>query len=72
MVLMIKTKGGIEGGTPIKIQRDRYFLFLRLGTENGYSEVFPTSDTDTAIKEIGAIINDVQKLGDHGVHKWKV
>ena len=72
MVFMVKTKGGIEGGTPIKIKRDQYFLFIRLGTENGYSEVFPTSDTDIALKEIGAIINDIQKLGDHGVHKWKV
>ena len=31
----------------------------------------PTPETDVAIRELGAIINDIQKLGDHGVQKWQ-
>jgi hypothetical protein len=38
--------------------------------DSGFAEVIPTDETDNAIREIGAIINDVQKLGDMGVEKW--
>ena len=37
----------------------------------GYNEVLPTDETEKAIREIGAIINDIQKLGDYGIAKWK-
>ena len=76
LVLLIKTKGGSADASPIKIQREKMFLFFRLqtgqtGVETGFSEVMPTAETDSAFKELGAIINDIQKLGDHGVQKWK-
>ena len=37
----------------------------------GYDEVLPGKDTDRAVKELGAMINDIQKLGDFAVEKWK-
>jgi len=33
-------------------------------------EAEPAVDTEMAIRELGAIVNDIQKLGDHGVNKW--
>ena len=37
----------------------------------GYNEVLPTEQTNKAIREIGAMISDIQKLGDLAVEKWK-
>lgn len=34
-------------------------------------ELLPTAETETAIREVGAIINDIQRLGDYGIEKWK-
>jgi len=39
---------------------------------NRFREILPAKDTDKVIKEIGAIVNDVQKLGDFGIEKWKI
>ena len=33
--------------------------------------ILPGSDTENALREIGAIITDVQKLGDYAIDKWK-
>ena len=38
---------------------------------SGFSEVLPGKDADLAIKEIGAIINDIKTLGDFAVEKWQ-
>lgn len=38
----------------------------------GYNEVLPAKDTDRAIAEIGALLSDIQKLGDFAIDKWKV
>jgi len=35
-----------------------------------FAEVIPTEETEFAIREIGAIIGDIQKLGDLGINKW--
>lgn len=40
-------------------------------TFTGYNEVLPARDTDRAIEEIGAIVSDIQKLGDYAIEKWK-
>jgi hypothetical protein len=37
----------------------------------GFTEVIPTEHSEKAIRELGAIINDIQKLGDLGLEKWK-
>lgn len=34
-------------------------------------ELLPTEETDTAIREVGAIINDIQRMGDYGIEKWR-
>jgi VIT1/CCC1 family predicted Fe2+/Mn2+ transporter len=40
------------------------------GPDSGFAEVIPTEETEGAIREIGAIIGDIQKLGDLGLEKW--
>ncbi len=35
------------------------------------SELLPTEETDLAIREVGAMINDIQHFGDLGIEKWK-
>ena len=35
------------------------------------SELLPTEETDAAIREVGAIINDIQRMGDYGIEKWR-
>ncbi len=37
----------------------------------GFGEVFPSEDSEAAIRELGAIINDIQRMGDYAVDKWK-
>ena len=37
----------------------------------GFSEVIPTDESETVIRELSALINDIQKLGDFGIDKWK-
>lgn len=34
------------------------------------SIILPGCDTDKALREMGAIITDIQKLGDYGIDKW--
>lgn len=34
-------------------------------------EVLPAEDAQQAIKEIGAIVRDIQQRGDYGIDKWK-
>jgi len=40
------------------------------GMDSGFAEVIPTEETESAIREIGAIIGDIQELGDSGLEKW--
>ena len=70
LAITIKNKGALEQSPPISIRRSRQFGAWRQDTGTGYSEVMPTSESEGAIREITAIINDIQKLGDHGVNKW--
>jgi hypothetical protein len=58
LVFCIKNKAG--KGEPLPINRK--------GT--GFAEVIPTEETESAIREIGAIIGDIQKLGDSALNKW--
>ncbi|MBO5934643.1 MAG: UbiA prenyltransferase family protein [Clostridia bacterium] len=43
----------------------------RIAKANIAAEVLPACDTETAFAEISAIINDVQKMGDYAIEKWK-
>lgn len=69
-----------SSGTPsIIIDRERggglLGLFGRFGREDqqgtGYREVQPDVDTERAVRELNAIISDLQTMGDLAVDKWK-
>ncbi len=69
LVIEVKT-----GGTPTIRIRHKYtsfFVWKKIEEYSGFAEVAPWKDADLAIKEIGAIIDDVKTLGDLGVEKWK-
>jgi hypothetical protein len=67
LIIGIKNKGGIAAA--VDIRRDTIFS-RRAEKGVGFREVIPTDETESAIREIGAIINDIQKLGDIGLQKW--
>ncbi len=74
LVIVIKTKGSTEA---IDIKRKRVG-FLGLGgaanekeDHTGFTEILPRDDAEKSIRELGAIITDIQKLGDFGISKWK-
>jgi len=78
LIFTIKTTGANEA---IEIRRKKTAGLLSLFFGNnssdkeeytGYSEVLPWRETEIAIREIGAMISDIQKLGDFGIEKWKV
>lgn len=72
MEFHVRTKGG-EAVIPVR--HDRKDLGALAGSVEafitGYNEVLPTEETDLAIREIGALINDIQKMGDFGIAKWR-
>lgn len=68
LVLLIKTKAANEA---IDIRRKKVRPFSDKDEHTGYSEVIPADDAEKCIREIDAMINDIQKLGDFGIEKWK-
>lgn len=71
LVLTIKTKSSSEA---IDIQKKNSVLpgFGASKEEHtGYAEVLPAENVEVAIKEVCAIISDIQRLGDFGIEKWK-
>ncbi|MCL2820789.1 MAG: hypothetical protein FWD38_08195 [Oscillospiraceae bacterium] len=70
LILLIKTKGGLEGAAPIRIKHSSGFWIWKKDGGIEFSEVFPTNESENAIREINAIISDIQKLGDYGIQKW--
>lgn len=77
MVLMLKAKGASSfainirrgGGVKRLIKRSSD---AEQDNHTGFSEILPLKDTEKCIRELGAIINDIQKMGDYAVEKWKV
>jgi len=67
LIVSIKNKGGVEAA--VDIRRDTIFT-KRKEKGTGFAEIIPTDEAERAIREIGAMINDIQKLGDLGVEKW--
>ena len=67
LVLCVKNKAGLSEA--VSIRRDN-FISRRAETGTGFGEVMPTEESERAIREIGAIIHDIQTLGDLGVKKW--
>ncbi len=66
--LCIKTK---SAGDAIQIRRKISGLFKQPEEHTGFSEVLPWKDTSKAITEVGAIIDDIQTMGDLAIEKWK-
>ena len=59
-------------GSPAAIDvRRELFLLMPLEKGIGFAEVIPTEESESAIRQICAIISDIQKLGDFGIEKWK-
>lgn len=67
LVLVIKTKSASDA---IDIKRKKLFG-SKEEEHTGYAEVIPEEDAECCIREIDAMINDIQKLGDFGIEKWK-
>ena len=66
--LCIKTK---SAGDAIEISRKIWGFFLKQHDEKtGFSEVLPYKDTTKAIKEIGALLDDIKIYGDRAVDMW--
>ena len=69
LVFDFKTMGG---GAPIQIRRKSGGLFGAARMEySGFNEVLPAADTERALREVGALINDIQKMGDRAIEQWK-
>ena len=68
MEFHVRTK---SGEAVIPVRHDRHGLNALQNFVTGYNEVLPTDQTETAIREIGALINDIQKMGDFGIAKWR-
>ena len=64
LYILIKVKGAVG---MIEIGRK-----LRNDERSGFSIVRPWKDTEIAMREIGALLDDVKRFGDAGINKWKV
>ncbi len=71
LVIEVKTSSG-SPGLQVKYRFASFFIWKKMEENSGFAEILPGKDADLAIKEIGAIINDIKTLGDLGVDKWKV
>ena len=69
LVLSVKTKGA---GEAFIIRRKQFPTPYKPEVMyTGFSEVVPIKDIDVFAKEIGALIDDIQTLGDMAIDKWK-
>ena len=64
LIISIKNKMG-SGEGPADIRRKTI-----KSDSTGFAEVMPTEEAEGAIREIGAIIKDIQTSGDLGLQKW--
>lgn len=77
LVLSIKPKGAVNAVVDIRRTSTGIGGILQRsgGSDSddhtGFREIFPEKDAEKAIREIGAIINDIQKLGDYAISKWQ-
>lgn len=66
--LAISSKGG--SSTPIAISGISGFGHNAAAIKALTAE--PAADVDTMIRELGAMITDIQSLGDYGIEKWQM
>ena len=67
LIMTVKT---LDDGAPIEIRSRNILTLGRPGRHTGFDEVLPGEDADHAIRELGALIRDVQELGDNAIPKW--
>lgn len=74
LVVEIKTK---SASSPVEIRRKESngllaFLFnMPKKDYTGFADVMPGRDVQKAVKELGAMINDLNVFGDEAIPKWK-
>lgn len=77
LVLSVKSKGASSPTVDIRRTSTGIGGILQKagGTDSddhtGFKEIYPEKDAERAIREIGAVINDIQKMGDYAVSKWE-
>jgi len=68
LVISVRSKEGVV----VPIVRGRRFTDALHGSAGaGYAEVAPNVETEAVIRELGAVISDIQRLGDDGVDMWR-
>ena len=65
LVIDIKTVGG---GAPIQIRRKS---ILEHNEYTGFDQVMPAAEAELAVREINAMINDIQNTGDRAIRRWQ-
>lgn len=77
LVFTLKSKGA--SGSVINIRRGggrkkiiKSSKSEELDDHTGFSEIIADVDAEKSIRELGAIINDIQKMGDYALEKWKM
>lgn len=69
LVLIIKTKGTAPA---FEIRRKLFPTpFRPMAEYTDFSEVLPGKDVDLMITELGALIDDIQTIGDEAIDEWK-
>lgn len=66
--VVITSKGG--AAETINDKRESKFS-VSIGAIKNLCNSMPTEETDVMIAELGAMVSDIQKLGDYGIEKWK-
>lgn len=77
LVLSVKSKGAASPAVDIRRTSTGIGGILQKAgsadsdDHTGFKEIYPEGDAERAIREIGAVINDIQKMGDYAVSKWE-
>ena len=69
LIFSVKTKSASDA---VQVRRRVWGVFNKHPQEySGFSDVLPWEDTEKVAGELGAIINDLQTMGDMAVDKWR-
>ena len=69
LIFSVKTKSASDA---VQVRRRVWGVFTKHPQEySGFSDVLPWEDTEKVAGELGAIINDLQTMGDMAIDKWK-
>ena len=68
IAVIITSKSG--AAAPINCSQTPVFA-ISSNILRSFCIIKPTEETDIMIRELGAMISDIQKYGDYGIEKWK-